>query len=69
MAPQDRVTVGGRDYLITGYPMGEVAAWKLVFCNGEQLSKADFLALPELEREQLLQAVINYMDKIYGQGT
>jgi len=68
MAPQDQVTIGGANYLISGFPTKQVVAWKLIFRGGEQLSKGDFMALPVLDREMLLHAVVDHIDKVNKAG-
>jgi hypothetical protein len=64
----ETITVGGKDYVISGIPYGTLPVWQMLSRDGKKLTGEEFMALPDADKDQLMAAVQGYIDKLNGEG-
>ncbi len=62
--PEKHVTVGGQEYVISGIMFGTRPAWDLISRAGKPIGREAFLALPDVDKQELASHVQQYLDEL-----
>ena len=60
------VTVGGKQYEISGGAYGEQPAWNFIKRDGEPMTAEQFRSLPVAEQQELVDYVRQHLDQGVG---
>jgi len=60
------VTVGGKQYEISGGAYGSIPAWDLIKYDGKRMTGEQFRSLPVADQQELIEYIRKYLDQGVG---